>query len=302
MDFENIHGNLQNKDATEIIKIKKRLQTISNEIKTAKNSLLKERVLRNNELRKSIEERLKGLKAEERELTFKYDLFTAKPVNNIEIDIQNIYQLTKEKKKSGQETPVDTQDSFRGEIIGQNIIKNSQFRFIIEDGRSLTTTAKNILLCNDDTYIIETNTSYYRLRKVNGGDDNYKQNGNINDQESVQDEWLHMQKMWRKGERVKEVKLDQRKDKVTVIKQAEISKETGKIVPGELLQNIVADKGYPMWSLLEGKPFNVITGEDENHQPIGLSIPQVKEIRQISDKVYMFKTPRSLYVLNINPN
>jgi hypothetical protein len=150
----------------------KRLPYAKNELTAAESSLKNERIQENEKLRETVRERIAGLKREVNWLKFIVDWHKSNEVS----EIKNISKCSLEKiaKKDGKATPVDAGNKYVG-TLKEDIVQNGflQLELDNQNGRGLKTVTKKIKHCEDGSYLIETNTSYYRLAFLNqeGQDD-----------------------------------------------------------------------------------------------------------------------------------
>jgi hypothetical protein len=150
----------------------KRLPQVKEELATAKSKLESERIQGNEKLREIVEERIAGLTREANWLKFIVEWYKSNEVNKIEN--RGKCSLEKIAKKDGKATPVDAGNKYVG-TLKEDIVQNGflQLELDNQNGRGLKTVTKKIKHCEDGSYLIETNTSYYRLAFLNqeGQDD-----------------------------------------------------------------------------------------------------------------------------------
>jgi hypothetical protein len=105
-------------------------------------------------------------------LKFIVEWYKSNEVNKIEN--RGKCSLEKIAKKDGKATPVDAGNKYVG-TLKEDIVQNGflQLELDNQNGRGLKTVTKKIKHCEDGSYLIETNTSYYRLAFLNqeGQDD-----------------------------------------------------------------------------------------------------------------------------------
>jgi hypothetical protein len=149
-----------------------RLPQAEQELIVAEDKLRIKRIQENEKLRETVRERIAGLKREVNWLKFIVDWHKSNEVS----EIKNISKCSLEKiaKKDGKATPVDAGNKYVG-TLKEDIVQNGflQLELDNQNGRGLKTVTKKIKHCEDGSYLIETNTSYYRLAFLNqeGQDD-----------------------------------------------------------------------------------------------------------------------------------
>lgn len=121
-----------------------------------------------------IQERIDAFDRKIAQLKFKIDLFEGLDVESVEIN-GNSVTIEKVFKKSGHETVIDKGEKFEGLAIS-DITRGGRFSVI---GGVRTSRINSIKQCSDGSYLIETQTSFYRVRRKAEDDKDINEQQNV---------------------------------------------------------------------------------------------------------------------------
>ena len=144
---------------------KKQSEAIELDLKNSRGAL--ERIGDNADKKdkiKALEERIAYLEGKKLELKDNLDILEGEEIDSIDSIKNKEITISKIKMKAGRSSEVQRGQEFSGFSSKENITKNGRI-FLEKNGRPLIDTSriKSIKKCEDGSYIIETNTSFYRL-------------------------------------------------------------------------------------------------------------------------------------------
>lgn len=186
--LEKNRGGMEDEsNADKILKTEEDIKRLKNEIDASKNGL--ERVKKGSKKEGKILERMKLQEEQLGRLEFERDMLTGEDIEIINDSIGKGGRIKKIVKKNGMGTTVDSGEEFVVSLKNNPNKGESIFFDSAPGGIKNTSGVLNIKKCLDGSYIVETNTSFYRLwvdknENEEGGAEKDAENENINKKET----------------------------------------------------------------------------------------------------------------------